>query len=35
MHLVTENQYLTQLELQGCPTQALPYIRKEIDLVTC
>ncbi|KAK3430895.1 hypothetical protein EUGRSUZ_E02567 [Eucalyptus grandis] len=28
MHLITENQFLIPLELQGCPMQALSYIRK-------
>lgn len=28
MHPVTENQHLTHPELQGCPTKALPHVRK-------
>lgn len=28
MHVVTENQFFTELELQSCPEQTLPYTRK-------
>lgn len=28
MHVVTENQFFTKLELQGCLEQTLPYTRK-------